>query len=779
MSKLYCPFRAAHLPHTVANDLLHRWLSRPDVNASWKRMISGRQLYCDCGDSSCHLEVVRSTLDSFGDPLPDRFEWRRFLRELLRHCQLSSDVSDAVIKAIQSGTGGISELSRFLQAPFPDDSFCPQMVAGQCDGSDLLPLPLPDIIVVDRQWARSHARQAKHRRKQAALSRWSWLSTLGSDYLFAGMDALLFPASTVHTVVGNEHAQAAVQAAQGIVLQASERMIRTSSTLDQARLQSALRGSRVSYAGSIIDHAHYITAAQVAPGLPAVGTGGKVPLVHYVDTKEFPWILDPSKALKDPCHWPHPVPRARVMVKDGHWEELVTLLFTRGLIAPIEDEQIFAVDNNKVLNGMFGVLKPGKAATPHGPVLRLIMNFTPVNSFLMEVLGEVATLPRAGQWATLILADDETLVSYGEDQSASFYLYSLPKSWRPFMVFSRKAPGALVGRPDLPEVHVASTVMPMGWLLALPDLRGDRPFPLECPWHAREWQEIYLDNWDACTVYPAALAEHMAGTPSQAQLLLRSSWESAGVVRNESKAVEGHIVTTNKGALFEGSHGTIGPSPDRLAELGFILLTLCASDEVSQEQLQIALGHVAHCATFRRPLFSCLSAAYRAASEWRSGPLEPIVVDELLTVCSLLAYTFIDAKARLDPQVVCTDASETGGGACLSVGLTPEARDYWLNQLPAQSPQVTQTTTPAPQPATAPRVFLLSLFDGIGGALQALKLLGVSPVAAVIVEPDSFARRVVHQHHNVWQQFSDVADLTDVIIQQWGSSYADVVDVAL
>eukprot|EP00971_Amphidinium_carterae_P349822 6491246-Amphidinium_carterae.1 len=271
----------------------------------------------------------------------------------------------------------------------------------------------------------------------------------------------------------------------------------------------------------------------------------------------------------------------------------------------------------------------------------------------------------------------------------------------------------------------------------------------------------------------------MAGTPSQAQLLLRSSWESAGVVRNESKAVEGHIVTTNKGALFEGSHGTIGPSPDRLAELGFILLTLCASDEVSQEQLQIALGHVAHCATFRRPLFSCLSAAYRAASEWRSGPLEPIVVDELLTVCSLLAYTFIDAKARLDPQVVCTDASETGGGACLSVGLTPEARDYWLNQLPAQSPQVTQTTTPAPQPATAPRVFLLSLFDGIGGALQALKLLGVSPVAAVIVEPDSFARRVVHQHHNVWQQFSDVADLTDVIIQQWGSSYADVVDVAL
>eukprot|EP00971_Amphidinium_carterae_P278884 5536400-Amphidinium_carterae.1 len=96
------------------------------------------------------------------------------------------------------------------------------------------------------------------------------------------------------------------------------------------------------------------------------------------------------------------------------------------------------------------------------------------------------------------MAEHESLVLYGEDQSSSFYLCALPPQWRPFMAFNKKVPGHLVGCPSLASTYITSTVMPMGWLLsvaamqhvgrrlalcppplgaglALPDLRGDRP----------------------------------------------------------------------------------------------------------------------------------------------------------------------------------------------------------------------------------------------------------------------------------------------------------------
>ena len=43
---------------------------------------------------------------------------------------------------------------------------------------------------------------------------------------------------------------------------------------------------------------------------------------------------------------------------------------------------------------------------------------------------------------------------------------------------------------------------PEGAGLQLPDLRGDRAFPIEAPWGPREWQEVYLVNWDAIAIWP-------------------------------------------------------------------------------------------------------------------------------------------------------------------------------------------------------------------------------------------------------------------------------------
>eukprot|EP00971_Amphidinium_carterae_P131925 2613200-Amphidinium_carterae.1 len=163
---------------------------------------------------------------------------------------------------------------------------------------------------------------------------------------------------------------------------------------------------------------------------------------------------------------------------------------------------------------------------------------------------------------------------------------------------------------------------PIGAEITLPDLRGDRPFPLTLPMGPRAWQEIYLDNWDAVAVFPAQLADAFLHHPLDSQLRLRAAWDAAHVVRNVGKAVEGQTTAINKGAEFSSALGTIGPSVQRLGELMYVLLSLCASEDVSQARLQIGLGLAAHCCTFRRPLFAILAQAYRASADPNlHGPL--------------------------------------------------------------------------------------------------------------------------------------------------------------
>ena len=169
------------------------------------------------------------------------------------------------------------------------------------------------------------------------------------------------------------------------------------------------------------------------PTLPSPQDSARVQLVDLIDPVEVPWISDPSLALKPRAEWPATVPSARVMVAKNEWEHAVSMLYARSLVAPIPDSDVFQVDGHMVLNGMFGVEKPDKPPTSRGPALRLITNFVPINSYIREVLGEVHTLPRAGQWATVVLADGQVLVSYSKDQSASFYLYSLPVQWCPYI----------------------------------------------------------------------------------------------------------------------------------------------------------------------------------------------------------------------------------------------------------------------------------------------------------------------------------------------------------
>ena len=87
-------------------------------------------------------------------------------------------------------------MSRSLQAPTSgEDVWAPftdqKAIADDAHVRvDLLPLPLPKLPPCNHAWARNHSRQAKSLRARSAVDRWSYLSTLSINYLFAGMHVL-------------------------------------------------------------------------------------------------------------------------------------------------------------------------------------------------------------------------------------------------------------------------------------------------------------------------------------------------------------------------------------------------------------------------------------------------------------------------------------------------------------------------------------------------------------------------------------------------------------
>ena len=144
----------------------------------------------------------------------------------------------------------------------------------------------------------------------------------------------------------------------------------------------------------------------------------------------------------------------------------MTYLYSLGIVAVIDEHEVFCIDGEPVLNGAFGVPKPKAPCVPHGDlllwVLRLIMNLIPSNLSQFMVLGDLNELPTSGQWATLLLLAHEILLWSGADRKCFLYIWFIPREWRRLMAFSKRVPGHCVGRPDEAMVRVCSAVIAMG-----------------------------------------------------------------------------------------------------------------------------------------------------------------------------------------------------------------------------------------------------------------------------------------------------------------------------
>lgn len=103
-------------------------------------------------------------------------------------------------------------------------------------------------------------------------------------------------------------------------------------------------------------------------------------------------------------------------------------------------------------------------------------------------------------------------------------------------------------------------------------------------------------------------------------------------------------------------------------------------------------------------------------------PVREEAIQELLECIALMPLATSDLRAEIDKEVTVSDASEAGGGLCCSGQLTDEGETL-LQTL--QSPKVRKErmipfTAQGQMPTKrqgGPRVFVLSLFDGIGALM--------------------------------------------------------------
>ena len=150
------------------------------------------------------------------------------------------------------------------------------------------------------------------------------------------------------------------------------------------------------------------------------------------------------------------------------------------------------------------------------------MNLIPCNRLFQVIHGDVHLLPHGAAWLPLsVQAGEELRISQG-DMSAAFYLFNIPKSWRPYMCFGFKAKGEDIGLDAGRLYRPCCCVLPMGWassvgimqmisrelllcrgLPSTMELHRGRPVPawftkvLDDRAEATAWWQVSLDNFMA------------------------------------------------------------------------------------------------------------------------------------------------------------------------------------------------------------------------------------------------------------------------------------------
>lgn len=167
----------------------------------------------------------------------------------------------------------------------------------------------------------------------------------------------------------------------------------------------------LSYSGEICEKARWLTWPQVEPGLPPPGKGACLFAPDFCDEWVGKHLLNAELSRLDDSEVVDPLPFAVVRATQSEWNTIGQALLKRGVATVIEEKDIACCLGEKILNGAFGVVKPGKwVGDPKAntPVLRLIMDFRCANAVHRMLPGAVDSLVGPAKWQGLSLGPSDS-----------------------------------------------------------------------------------------------------------------------------------------------------------------------------------------------------------------------------------------------------------------------------------------------------------------------------------------------------------------------------------
>lgn len=549
----------------------------------------------------------------------------------------------------------------------------------------------------------------------------------------------------------------------------------------------------IDYKGDEVKVARWFSWSNVSPALPR--EVGRVPLEEVTSHGAQHYVLNFDHYLKPRSEW-GPLTKPRVMVSDEDWGEVCKGLVDTGVCTFIEEHEVFDTGEGPLLNGLFGVTKD--EWTEAGvEIYRLIMNLVPLNSLCRPLSGDVDTLPSWSGMNPYFLQPSQGLLVSSEDVKCFFYVISVPSSWTKYLAFNKMVPDeVLPSHLKSRKVYIASRVLPMGFLNSVSlaqhvhrtlvlgsgtgvdgnhenppekEHRKDRPLP-----HGSRTWRVYLCNYDLLEKVEATEMVALEGTTSPGVLALRHQYEAWEVPRNLKKAVARSSRCELQGATVDGRLGVAFPREAKLSKYFSMALALCLQSGATQKQWQVVCGGLVYFTMFRKPLLGTLNRIWQHIEEYNSlgcryrhTPADCYI--EILRFLGCLPLARLDFRLGMHPLVTCSDASDSGGGVCVSRGTTPFGHIVANGALRGE----------VPESRTSQAVFAVGLFDGIGALRVALDAIGVQVLGYVSAEKAQVGQRVVETHFPGVIVVKDVQDIDAEMVKQWSTQFSQCTLVLL
>jgi hypothetical protein len=550
-----------------------------------------------------------------------------------------------------------------------------------------------------------------------------------------------------------------------------------------------------------------LTWELVKTALPEPELCGRVPALEVAGAGVRAMLSEPGLILVDRSEWSSRLaecPPARVIAEPGEWDKIKQGLIDHHILRPLKPEEVSDVGSEEIIGGCFGVAKSD------GVGCRFIMNLVPLNSVCRGMEGECRTLPYFGQALVTKLEAHEKQLYYSEDLRAFFYLFALPQEWHVFMRIGDS-------RSSSRSTMVGSTVLPMGWknsvsiaqhlhrqlparlakagrdvLPAWAEVRKDRVGVMHPGGRRSPDYQIYLDNFDHSVTLPSHQAHDFVGRVSRWQQLMREVYAELGLPINDKKSVVGSTSAVMLGGVKDGETGELRPSAEKVGKALRLVLDTLVAGRCSFHQLQATVGRLVYLAQYRRPVMSCFRGVFeyltpgggrlgwksrdgrfRAGTEELEEYGDPAarqdqwgyprgrydlpgnVLEELAMGVVLLPLARMDFRLHTLAGVSASDASEQGGGACLSSSLTKEGEEYLKAEMVMGRQYVADG-----------ELFVVCSGDEAGSVYRALEILRITCVgkASCHIRPES--RKVLErQYGNILFWSTDRESLEEEVRQ--------------